>query len=380
MAGFVSRKSADRWNRTASIVEGGGAGWRRVPGLYRPPQGSRGCPDGLSPGSYRAVAGGTIGPGETGPIIITGCDGEEMLDAVNQTECTFYLGNRITAFIDPCCNVHFTGCAGAEPACCEQSAYVCIGGEGVVIPFDGGTHTFDVSHCCDCEGAEIVVTIACESSTPTATWAYICGDVEDGGTIDLTALCDLENDVEILDEIEIAGCTIADSWSNFAKACISCVPVCCECTVAGVPSALFGVEMTQYPDVVCEGQTYEFRFKYDGTAHTTLCGFYPTGVWTFESGNSCFQAEIISHNMGDIITGVNGETARWRCGVDGTPPTEFVVEVRWNRVINPSCDSQCFGVVARARFEQPGGGPFDINQFQTITYSENPCGPGPEPE
>jgi hypothetical protein len=42
MAGFVSRKSADRWNRTASIVEGGGAGWHHVPGLYRPPQGQGG--------------------------------------------------------------------------------------------------------------------------------------------------------------------------------------------------------------------------------------------------------------------------------------------------------------------------------------------------
>jgi hypothetical protein len=42
MAKFVSDKSADRWNRTADIVSGGGAGNRFVRGPYRPPQGGGG--------------------------------------------------------------------------------------------------------------------------------------------------------------------------------------------------------------------------------------------------------------------------------------------------------------------------------------------------
>jgi hypothetical protein len=41
MAGFVKRSSAERWNRTAAIVEGL-PGSHRVPGPYRPPQGAGG--------------------------------------------------------------------------------------------------------------------------------------------------------------------------------------------------------------------------------------------------------------------------------------------------------------------------------------------------
>lgn len=38
MAGFLKKSQQSRWNNAASIVEGGGAGWRRVPGVYRQPQ------------------------------------------------------------------------------------------------------------------------------------------------------------------------------------------------------------------------------------------------------------------------------------------------------------------------------------------------------
>lgn len=42
MAKFVSEKSEQRWNRTADIVDGNGAGNRFVRGQYRPPQGGGG--------------------------------------------------------------------------------------------------------------------------------------------------------------------------------------------------------------------------------------------------------------------------------------------------------------------------------------------------
>ena len=108
MAGYVSRKSAARWNNAARIVENNGAGNRFVPGMYRE---TRKICDDIQPGTYRAIAGATIEPGETGPIVITGCDGEVSIDAVNHSECIFYLGDRITASVDPCCVVHFTGCS-----------------------------------------------------------------------------------------------------------------------------------------------------------------------------------------------------------------------------------------------------------------------------
>lgn len=45
MAKFVSEKSEQRWNRTADIVDGNGAGNRFVRGPYRPPQGGGGGSD-----------------------------------------------------------------------------------------------------------------------------------------------------------------------------------------------------------------------------------------------------------------------------------------------------------------------------------------------
>ena len=42
MAGFLKKSQRTRWDNAASIVEGGGAGWRRVPGIYREPRGAGG--------------------------------------------------------------------------------------------------------------------------------------------------------------------------------------------------------------------------------------------------------------------------------------------------------------------------------------------------
>lgn len=42
MPKWVGNNSERRWNNAASIVEGGGAGWRKVPGIYREPRGAVG--------------------------------------------------------------------------------------------------------------------------------------------------------------------------------------------------------------------------------------------------------------------------------------------------------------------------------------------------
>jgi hypothetical protein len=284
MAGFVSRKSADRWNRTASIVEGGGAGWHHVPGLYRPPQGSSGCPDGLAPGSYRAVAGGTIGPGETGPIIITGCDGEEMLDAVNQTECTFYLGNRITAFVDPCCNVHFTGCAGDVAQCCDRFIFVCVCGSSDIIALNGGVGTFDVSDCLGCEGASLEITMSCSDGVISADWELACGEDSESGTITgLSDLCDSEA-TQIETFIDGSLGFLILEFSNTATDCAgpdgpSCF--CMDCPRYGVLFTISGLSDPGIWDCDCATINGSYLLRYpidaisDGCSQITLTRSIP---------------------------------------------------------------------------------------------------------
>jgi hypothetical protein len=137
MAGYVSKNAAERWNNAARIVSGGGAGSKFVPGMYREP---RLVCDDIQPGSYRAIAGATIAPGESGPILITTCDGTLVENAINQTDCTFYAGNRITANVDPCCVIHFTGCGPTELVdCCEKVGFVCFDGTTQSIELNGGS-------------------------------------------------------------------------------------------------------------------------------------------------------------------------------------------------------------------------------------------------
>ena len=184
----------------------------------------------LQPGSYRGIAGATTAPGETGPVIVTGCEDEVMIDAVNHSGCTFYLGDLITVNVDPCCVAHFTGCSccGAEdtpPACCERSIVICIAGERQILAVNGGTYTWDVSECCDCEGATLEITLTCEEDTITAAWEYTCGESTSSDTIDLSALCS-DDDVEILSELgDICDGNLSDRWANFVEDCEPCGPV-----------------------------------------------------------------------------------------------------------------------------------------------------------
>jgi hypothetical protein len=258
MAGFVKRSSAQRWNRAAGIVEAAGAGSHFVRGIYRQPMrpGSV-CEDlgDLQPGSYRGIAGATTAPGETGPVIVTGCDGDVTIDAVNHSGCTFYLGDLITANVDPCCVAHFTGCSccGSEPTvpdCCERSIVICIAGERQILAVDGGTYTWDVSECCDCEGATLEVTLTCEAgsgqgpgngpgpggnSTISAAWEYTCGESTSSGTVDIATLCNDDADVEILGELDgICDGKLNDRWANFAEDCEPCETFespCPDCNV-----------------------------------------------------------------------------------------------------------------------------------------------------
>jgi hypothetical protein len=232
--------------------------------------------DTLKPGTYRAIAGATIEPGETGPIVITGCDGEVSVDAVNHSECTFYLGDRITASVDPCCVVHFTGCsccgsAHEPPACCDISIAICIAGVSKILKVDGGTYTWTVADCCDCTGATLAVTLSCSGSNIAVDWTYTCGESVTTGTIDLDALCNFDDDVEIVDQLSICSGSLSDRWANFVEECDPCTdPPPCECCLdmttwtidecdrSEVPGFVDDVGLTAVSssvDPVCDGNT-----------------------------------------------------------------------------------------------------------------------------
>lgn len=215
------------------------------------------CPDiGLAPGSYRSTAGATIAPGETGPIQVSGGDdcATFIINAVNHSECTFYLGERITAHVDKCCTAWFTGCSccGSEPSppdCCERSVAICIAGELKLVPVDGGSASWDISACCDCVGATLEIAITCTpgsgngpgegpgpggNTTITATWTYTCGESVVSDTVDLSSLCNDEADVEILGEIAgVCEDRLNARFANFVEACEPCdtyTSICESCT------------------------------------------------------------------------------------------------------------------------------------------------------
>jgi len=236
----------------------------------------------LQPGSYRGIAGATTAPGETGPVIVTGCEDEVTIDAVNHSGCTFYLGDLITVNVDPCCVAHFTGCSccGAEdtpPACCDRSIVICIAGERQILAVNGGTYTWDVSECCDCEGATLEITLTCEEDTITAAWEYTCGESTAGDTIDLSALCS-DDDVEVLGELDdICDGNLNDRWANFVEDCEPCGPEPCEgdCIRLFVEylcieqdcdnpeyTSPFDYELTPSQTVICPGDTVTVTCKY----------------------------------------------------------------------------------------------------------------------
>ena len=391
MAKYVSKKSEARWNHAAKIVEAGGAGSRRVPQVYREPRGAgvSSCSElgSLAPGTYRALAGATTAPGETGPVIVTGCDGDVTIDAVNHSGCTFYLGDRISVHIDPCCVAHFDGCSAGEPAACESNIYVCVGGDPQVLAADGGTYTWDMSTCCDCESAELDITLSCTGTTIEADWEYRCGGNTDTGTIDISGVFNLSADVYQNEELAIvnADCEVFSlpvkilvRFSNVATDCDTCLPICCECAGPAVKGSVFGAEFQTFPSFICEGVQYTFTMN----NHIADCSLFPNQVITFESGDACRAPTIHSHNFGDITTDIHGNPVpRWRCAVDGTPPSTFTVVASFTRR-EGVCQANCFSLGVTFKDDVVPDDNTVPAQFNTVLYAAIPCeeggGPGEE--
>jgi hypothetical protein len=347
------------------------------------------CPElgDLAPGTYRGISGATTAPGETGPVIVTGCNGEVTIDAVNHSGCTFYLGDRISVHIDPCCVAHFDGCSAGEPTACESSVYVCVGGDPQILAADGGTYTWDMSTCCDCASAELDITLSCTGTTIEADWEYRCGGNTDSGTIDISGVFNLSADVYQTEELAIvnADCEVFSVavdiqvvFSNVATDCATCLPICCECAGPAVKGSVFGPEFQTFPSFICEGVQYTFTMN----NHNTNCTSWPNSVITFESGSVCCVPTIHSHNFGDITTDVNGRAVpRWRCAVDGTPPSTFTVVASFTRPAG-ACQSNCFEVSPTFKDDLDPTDPLISPQSNTIIYEDIPCeeggGPGGE--
>lgn len=223
--------------------------------------------DVLQPGSYAAVTGAYIAPGETGPVIVTRFIGSEVLDVVNGSNCAFALGDRVTLHVSPFCEMHITGCAccDAEPPVGDGvMVHICIGGNYQILPIDGGSYTWDISQCCNCEGAslEIVLSVSGDPvDTATAAWEYNCGGASDSGTIDISNLL-VGGNIE-LSAYQLGHLCFGMLFDRFATFAANCKPCCCCCTTYSTtmkgnsapsqPSTLYTVEITMDKQEFCPG-------------------------------------------------------------------------------------------------------------------------------
>jgi hypothetical protein len=86
--------------------------------------------EGIQPGSYPATVDETIDPETSGLITITLCDEETVtVVATNHSNHTFYENNLVTAHVDTCCNIHFTGvpCFDSAPEVTPTTSMFVLG-------------------------------------------------------------------------------------------------------------------------------------------------------------------------------------------------------------------------------------------------------------
>lgn len=260
----------------------------------------------LAPGTYQGTCGEEIAPGDTGKVKVEGCDGEVEIDAKNHSNCTFYLGDRISVHIDNCCNAHFEGCNCCEtPACCDKRIAVCVNGETRIITLDGfGTEwTFSPlggNECCEVCGTytKVLISATCTDTTITASYTIKCGEPYMGGTqevlhegtLDWSAICD-DPPAEIEDVITICGVYSSG---------------CCDITIVASPALNDEpcdpcAESTATPDPDCCTKQLWFcivglsqQLAVDGGTYTWTvtdcvdCG----GVATLELDLTCTSGEI----------------------------------------------------------------------------------------
>ncbi|MBL8856369.1 MAG: hypothetical protein JNK57_20555 [Planctomycetaceae bacterium] len=149
-----------------------------------------------------ATCGTSIGPGEQGAIVLNYCGGSVAVNAINHSNCTFDIGDRITAY-NQCEKYYFTGCKccdSAPVACCDRFIAVCVNGyiqiiplqcpEGIGGPWEGGGwYFFPVGTCCieyatwacsvgetpgNPEFFQFAIKVCCDGPTITAYYGFTC--------------------------------------------------------------------------------------------------------------------------------------------------------------------------------------------------------------
>lgn len=145
------------------------------PSLIQLPLPGNRCPDLPEPGSYQAIAGETIAPGEVGDIVYNGV----VYEVLNHTLCEVNMGNPVTFVVSPDCSTHFTTCiccestvdpCVSETCCCEPFAFCINGFKGIAVA-DPGTFTL----ICGC----INNYYCCESLLPNGIPTNNCYPVEE---------------------------------------------------------------------------------------------------------------------------------------------------------------------------------------------------------
>ena len=288
----------------------------------------------LQPGSYAAVTGAYIAPGETGPVIVTRFIGSEVLQVVNGSNCAFALGDRVTLHVSPFCEMHITGCACCDavpPVGDDVMVHICIGGNYQVLPISGGNYTWDIATCCNCEGATLEITLATTgdpADEASASWVYTCGETTDSGSIDITALLAGGNvQVELYQLNHLCFGMLFDRFATFAA---DCKPCCCCCTsysptmkgnsAPSQPSSQYTVEITMDKDEFCPGDTLTVNMTI-----TANPGVLPTaGIPNIAFGNDVqfgftihsFEATPPFGNI-SLISATPGDAAAYFLGYDG---------------------------------------------------------------
>jgi len=133
-----------------------------------------GACEGLSPGSYPAVAGATIAAGATGSVVYDG----SVYQAVNQSQCDVYTGVKVGLHVSPNCEMFFVPCVcecDSEPDCCDRSVAVCVNGDIRIIPINNGESEW-LLPCCDNAGEtegpkKYILHLTCELYEGTEQFA-----------------------------------------------------------------------------------------------------------------------------------------------------------------------------------------------------------------
>jgi hypothetical protein len=206
-------------------------------------------------------------------VIVTGCEDEVTIDAVNHSGCTFYLGDMITVNVDPCCVAHFTGCSCCDEDCCSRAVQVCVCSSQQILKLGSGSGTFDASDCIDCEGATVEITMVCEGGVISANWEITCGEESDSGTLTgLDALCDAE-ETSVKTYINSTLGFIAVEFSNVLAECSVPGPPECFCNNCMKSGILFTITgLSGNAPFTCDcgdfDGDYLLRYPEDVTAET----------------------------------------------------------------------------------------------------------------